>query len=187
LNIKFDVQISESPELRLVEVDAPRDPDETRRPGAVARVFLPPSLRLNEFTQMAAGRGLHPEEAVRLTLERHFALIDTRKLGVGAETACLLLSHRARTASPRRSLTDDEAVRLRALTLANPVAAPDCRDGLWVAIPGRQMTRFGERVTMRAFRARYVAEAIAWEAAAIMEGPTMGEWALHALAGAAIA
>lgn len=179
MNIRSDVQIAETGKLRLVE---PVEPCE-----AAPRVFLPPSPHLDEFVRTAAERGLRPEEAVRLALERYFALIDIRRLGVGGEAGRLLLSVRARAASPRRSLTDAEAARLRALTLAHPVAAPDCREGLRVAIPGRQMTRFGERVPMRAFRAPYVAEAIAWEAAAITEGRTMGEWALHALAGAAIA
>ena len=149
------------------------------RPGALCEgVFVPPSPRLDDFVAVAAERGLHAPEAVRLGLERHFALIDTRRFGLDVDTCRRLLCERASATAPRRSLSGGEAARARRLAMSRPVAPAATGDGLRVAIPGRLLTRFGERVPGRAFRAAHVAEMVQWELAATLEGRTIGEWAL---------
>lgn len=163
--------------LRLVATD--------NAAGRPEGIHLPPSPQLDRLIATAAARGLGAPETVRLCLERFFALRDARALGLDPDSARRLLCRQARAPTPRRQLTRREAARVRALALAKPAVPADTIDGLTVPVPDRLLTRFGDRVPARAFRARFVEEMVRWEIAAVFEGRTMGEWALHTLAAAA--
>lgn len=126
--------------------------------------------------------GLDTQQAVQLGLERDLALRDSAAFGLEAETARLILRRAALAGRPRVALTPRLAERIRSLQMTKPHPETDAREGLLVAVPDRLLTRVRGRIPATALRPTAVPEMVSWEIAATLEGRTMGEWALRALA-----
>jgi hypothetical protein len=145
-----------------------------------ARLVIAPSAGLTAFVRAAADAGLPAPEAVRLCLERALVLVDVAALGLDPDAARYRIGLVAASARTRRALVPEHAEYVRALQLGRPVPPADASDGLAVVLAARLLTR-ALSVCPQTFRAEVVAEMIAWELAAALEGRTMGEWALRTL------
>lgn len=169
--------VERSAPLTLVAA-APAPPVE-RDPGAVdLRITAP----LREFLDAAAASGLDADRAVELAIGRALALRDCESLAPDVETARERLNSAAAAARPRYPLSGQRATLVRTLTARRPIAALEVGERLRVFVPERLLVRARTALTTAVLRPGVVEEMIDWETAAAMEGRTMGEWALHALA-----
>lgn len=165
-----------SPELTLIH-STPRE----REPG-VERLTLRPTPRLHAFLDQAAGAGLGPDQAVELAIERALALHDSHRLAPDVETARDRLNQAAAAARPHHALTSEQAAYVRRLAIRRPIDGRAVDQPLRVKVADRLLVRARATLTTAALRADAVDEMVAWEAAAALDGRTMGEWALYTLA-----
>jgi hypothetical protein len=157
-------------------------PDTALRAGE-DRLHLPPTPRLRKFLAAAASAGLEPTDAVRLALERALALEDAcDAFPLDVESARRELRRAGADSQPLRELTSAQAGYVRALSAGRARRVEELNEDLVVALPDRVTTRARGQLTELALHDGVVAEMIAWEIAATLEGRTMGEWALVTLA-----
>jgi hypothetical protein len=150
-------------------------PHETN--GAEA-LYVPGSERLQHFVDAAAIAGLGPDDAIRLGVERGLVLLDLGRLGRGLNGTRRLLRTAAQEARPEMALAPATAAWVRLLSMARPVPAANVGEGIVVRLPDRLLCRASDGLDARSLRAEVVAEMVAWERAAALNGRTMGEWAL---------
>lgn len=148
--------------------------------GGAEAVRLEPSNRLQNFVETAAQAGLAPAEAVEMAIERALALADGARLCGDIELARRRLSLAADAARPRRGTSPEQASRVRRLTTARSLEAADVGEGLVVPLPACRLSRAAD-VHESYIHADIVSEMVAWEVAAVLEGRTVGEWALWTL------
>lgn len=147
------------------------------------RLHLPRTPRLQKFLTAAAAAGLDPSDAVRLGLERTLVLEDAcDAFPIDVESARRELRRAAARTRALRPLTPTQAARVRALSAGQARDLEELAPVLVIALPDRVTTRARERLTELALHEGVVAEMIAWEIAATLEGRTMCEWALSTLA-----
>jgi len=152
-------------------------------PAAALEVLeLPASPHLESFVRAAARAGLDAERGVCLGLERELVLRDAAVFGLEAETARRILRRAAVAARPRLAVPPQLAQRVRSLQMPRPRAAIDVSEGLLVTVPDRLLARVPGQIPASALRQAAVPEMVGWEIAATLQGRTMGEWALRALA-----
>lgn len=143
---------------------------------------MPLTPELEYFLRIAATRGLHATDALRLAIERALVLIDGDALLVDRGAARRLLCAAAARTSVHRSLAPDRAAYVRQLTAARPLAACELPDMLTVELPQELVARARGVVPASALREEAIEEMVAWELAATLDGRPMAEWALLALA-----
>lgn len=155
------------------------------RSPATARTFgrcrLTTTEQLKAFVSAAARAGLSSQEAVQLALERELVLADAAAFGLDVDAARAILGAVARSAAARRPLSPGDAARVRRLATAQPLLVPALAGALTVELPDRVATRARGSVPARALDERVVAEMVAWELAALLDGRSMSEWALKEL------
>jgi len=158
----------------------PPQPDQRGRAGGppATELALHPVPRVRRFLSVAAQYGLAPDDAVRLALEHHLALVDLQALRVEEGALRATLGAVATRTRPSSSLCTADAARVRRLTLGRPLSALELTDPLTFALPARLCTRLDGLLSPELLDHRVVGEMIAWERAAILAGRTMGEWAL---------
>jgi len=164
-----------TPHLSLVESHA-------SQPNAAERIVLSPSSQLTSFIERAAQQGLDAPEAVRLGLERALLLLDAQFLDYDVESARRLLVQAAAAARPVQPLSGEEARRVRRLAARRPAPPADTAEGLTISVCQQILTRARRSLPENALHAGAVEEMLAWEIAAHLEGRSMGEWGLKALA-----
>jgi hypothetical protein len=143
---------------------------------------LSPSPRLTSFLDAAAQAGLDAPLAVRLALERAAVLRDGRDLRLDVDRIRRTLGRTARGARAARQLSARQAEYVRMLYDERPRRPPVTAAGLNVVIPDELLTQVRDTVPETVLQPGAVPEMLAWERAARLEGRTMLEWALKALA-----
>lgn len=165
-------------QLRLVRPS----PDTSLHAGE-DHLHLEPTPRLRKFLAAAASAGLDAADAIRLALERALTLEDAcNAFPLDVESVRRELRQAAARSHPLRELTSTHAGYVRGLSTGRPRQADELDEGLVVALPDRVTTRARGQLTELALHEGVVAEMIAWEIAATLEGRTMCEWALSTLA-----
>jgi hypothetical protein len=170
-----------SPSSHLQLVRGARDTP-TRRNSPPGRVTLPRTPELQHFLRATADRGLDSSQALRLAIERALVLIDIDGLLLERSFARRLLCSVAKRAGVHRPLPPERAVYLRRLIAARPLPERECPDTLTVQLPQELLARARGVVPLTALGEDAIAEMIAWEQAAVLDGRTMAEWSLLALA-----
>jgi hypothetical protein len=145
-------------------------------------LLLSRSIRLERFAAASATAGLDLPEAIRLALQHALALQDAAAFGLDADAARRRLNRAAAGARASRPLGDGEASHLRRLTQRSSRPVVELPARLEVKLDERTSTRVGDSLDESAIRPAVVAEMIRWQVAALLEGRTLGEWALHSLA-----
>jgi hypothetical protein len=167
-----------APHLQLVR----SNPDTPQR-TAEDQLHLRQTPRLRKFLAAAAAAGLEPSDAVRLGLQRALVLEDAcDAFTIDVESARLELRQAAARTRPLRQLTPSQAVYVRTLSASQAKKPADFGPVVVVSLPDRVTTRVRDRLSELSLHEGVVAEMIAWEVAATLEGRTMCEWALSTLA-----
>jgi hypothetical protein len=149
----------------------------TRRPGEHVELITLEGVALRPIREVAGERGICPETAVALVLER--ALIVQQPEINGPEGRLAHLEHLARQAATQTPLWDahsDYLLHLLGHTPGVPWARPlhSPRAGL----PIRLIDRINLRIpNLQEEPSEALPAAVKWEIAAVLAGETMSEWA----------
>jgi hypothetical protein len=143
---------------------------------------LAPSPRLTSFLEAAAQAGLDAPLAVRLALERAAVLRDGRDLRLDVARIRRTLSRAACGARATHQLSARQAEYVRTLYDERPRRPPSSAAGFNLVIPDELLTQVRDTVPETVLHPGAVAEMLAWERAARLEGRTMLEWSLKVLA-----
>jgi hypothetical protein len=155
--------------------------DESVSAGAEEQLCLTSSPRLVRFFEVAARVGLDVTLAVRLALERALVLVDGQSLRLGSEQVRRLLNEASEDARATCPLSAQQAAYVRLLYSGSQAPPVSIGGQLNVTLPDDLMTRARTTVSETALHEGVVAEMLAWERAASLEGRTMLEWALVTL------
>jgi len=145
---------------------------------------LAPTPVLKAFLTTAATAGIGSTQAVELAVERALALLDGQSLGLDVERVRSTLNQAACGARVTGALGPQAAGHLWALSGQTRAVAAFGEDGLTVELPERLLTRLRPGILPDCLTSRAVAEMVAWERAAVLEGRSMSEWAALTLAAA---
>ena len=150
-----------------------------RRPGDhVEAVWLEPTAELKALRLAAGRKGLHPDTAVAIVLERRLAVSELRRHG-----GLLLIKWLDSVSEERRP--EIELWFVHVAYLGHLLRGTDRRTpssaelgSSRVALPIRIIDRIGQRPPV-AVEAPEVEldRAVRWEVAALLGGETLGEWA----------
>jgi hypothetical protein len=171
--------LTRTPRLALLPTRSPKPSRE--------RLRLEPSQRLSEFLEASAQVGLDAPLAVRLALERALVLHEAQDFRLDVERVRRILSCAAAEARASRPLSARQAGYIRRLCGETRLAPVEVQEGLSVPIPDDLLTRALKTVPETVLHQDAVLEMLSWERAARLEGRTMLEWALKAIAGLIIA
>jgi hypothetical protein len=127
-----------------------------------------------DFRAAAADAQLDVELAVTLALERKLALVDAETVGLADGFARPYLNRHAAEAKVTRELTGPLSSYLRVLTGRAFAPPPPDR----ISLPVRIYPRVLSLKLAEALAPQTLAEALAWERAAVLSGRLMSEWAL---------
>lgn len=152
-------------------------PPLTRRPGDHLELISFDQPGLKSIRIAARDRRLCPETGAGLVLERALVLQQFRAAGLDQRLE--RLDHASRLAGAQKPLWDAQSAYLRHLLGHTPIARPPRPlDSPRVAVPVRLLDRLCSREPeLGGEPSREVAQAVAWEIAAVLAGETMAEWA----------
>jgi hypothetical protein len=153
-------------------------------PWPSGRHRLAQTPALQAFLATAATAGIGTRQAVELAVERGLVLLDGQGLGLDVERVRSTLNCAARSARVCRALGEKAAGHLWALSGETHAVSALSDDGLTVELPERLLTRLRPGILPDCLTSRAVAEMVAWERAAVLEGRSMSEWAALTLAAA---
>jgi hypothetical protein len=149
--------------------------DRLRRPGELHEAVVIPPTVLRAVERTAAAVGVPSGTAARLLIETALVKVDLAALGRADSSAALDTA--AAAAAVCRRLSAAEADYLRGLRHRH-----DDRRSM-ATLPLRISGRI-EQIDMEAALTGDLSRALAWEAAALLAGRTMLEWALITVSGA---
>ena len=151
-------------------------------PSGRHRFIQTPALQA--FLAAAATAGISTGSAVELAVERGLVLLDGQGLGLDVERVRSILNRAARDARVAGALGAKAGRHHWALSGEYPAVGASNDGELTVELPERLLTRLRPGILPDCLTSRAVAEMVAWERAAVLEGRSMSEWAALALAGA---
>jgi hypothetical protein len=151
-------------------------------PSGWHRLASTPALQA--FLATAATAGIGTGQAVELAVERGLVLLDGQGLGLDVERIRSTLNRAARGARVTGGLGAKAAGHLWALSGEHRAVGVPSEDGLTLELPERLLTRLRPGILPDCLTSRAVAEMVAWERAAVLEGRSMSEWAALTLAAA---
>jgi hypothetical protein len=153
-------------------------------PWPSGRHQLASTPALQAFLATAATAGVGTRQAVELAVERGLVLLDGQGLGLDVERVRSTLNRAARGARVTGALGAKAAGHLWALSGERRAVDAPRNDGLTVELPERLLTRLRPGILPDCLTSRAVAEMVAWERTAVLEGRSMSEWAALSLAAA---
>jgi len=137
---------------------------------------------ITTFAAAAADMGLSIEQASAIVAEHHLVLADAVTLGLRRDQAQAALCAATDHARATLPLTPASAAYLRELGARSiPWAGEIGEMSGRVAFPTRLIERMPPDTVVTILNPDAVAEALAWERAAVLSGRTMSEWAMFVL------
>jgi hypothetical protein len=155
------------------------------RPGETFEpIFVEASCDLALLAKNAAQVGIPLELAFALAVESNLAMDDLEELGFERGQSTSVLNQRARLTGVEMDLSPASGAYLRLLMNPRPQSrVTNVSEGAILGVPARIHERlnrsFPETLLERTLS---LEQAVAWEAAAVVDGRTLTEWALFVVA-----
>jgi len=150
-----------------------------RRPGDhVELLWLEPTAELKALRLAATQRGLHPDTAVAIVIERRLAVAELRSQS--NHNLIEWLDRRSEERRPETELWSAHAAYLGHLLRGTDrrVATSAELSSSRVALPIRIIDRVGRRIPDAVESTELdLSRAVSWEVAAMLGGETLSEWA----------